>query len=102
MGDRLVNLISEHPSLFMIQAHLFLRQTQGFWNAVVYCMGRKFREKFKKHFAHKREQKKKKYMYYNDQDSLNSSNSDSSFLNISNYNTMSKSPLNANFLSNYS
>jgi len=102
MGDRLFNLLSEHPCLFMIQAHLLLRQLQGFMNAVVYCMGRKFREKFKKHFAFRREQKKKKYMYFSDQDSLNSSNSDSSFLNISTFNTTAKSPMDRNgFLQNY-
>jgi len=101
VGDRFINIPSGHPTLFMIQAHLILRQLQGFLNAVVYCMGRKFREKFKKHFSHRRDQKNKKFMYYSDHDSMNSSNSDSSFLNISSFHTSARSPMNPNFLQNY-
>ena len=57
-GDRFINIEFQGQYIWVLRAHIFLQQSQGFLNAIIYGCNKKVREQIKQQFTKKIEKPK--------------------------------------------
>jgi len=84
-ANRFINFEGDGSMLWLVKAHIILRQLQGFTDAVIYGFSPKFREQIKKHFGKRSDLEKRMMKQGGTLDSSSSFNDSSSFINISSF-----------------